>query len=117
MQYQRNDAALARGALPGARRRRSRCTRRTSEFVVRVDFFGDEIERIVEIDALTGEVLAERREVNYLPGDALRHPRDKLMAAVVDIEAEMEERVGQLRAEGRELEARGSSSARASTWR
>ena len=59
--------------------------------MVRIDFFGDEVERIVEVDGLTGEVLAERTEVNFYPATHYVTPRDKLLAAVDDIEAEMED--------------------------
>src|SRR5574338_587190 len=76
----------------------------SGDYIVRIDFFGDEIERIVEVDDLTGEVLAERREVNIYPATHYVTPRDKMLLAIDDIEAEMEERVGQLNAEGRELE-------------
>ena len=103
LQYQRNDADLARA--------RFRVRGDTLEFrpaseerIVRVEFFGDEVERITELDPLTGELLAERRDVNVYPATHYVTPADKLKAAIVDIEAEMEERVGQLDAEGRELE-------------
>src|SRR5258706_6940798 len=103
LQYQRNDADLARA--------RFRVRGDTLEFkpaseerIVRVEFFGDEVERITELDSLTGELLADRREVNVYPATHYVTPADKLAGAIVDIEAEMEERVGQLEAEGRELE-------------
>jgi len=103
LQYQRNDTDLARA--------RFRVRGDTLEFrpaseerIVRVEFFGDEVERITEIDPLTGELLAERKDVNVYPATHYVTPADKLKAAIVDIEAEMEERVGQLEAEGRELE-------------
>ena len=103
LQYQRNDADLARA--------RFRVRGDTLEFrpaseerIVRVEFFGDEVERITEIDPLTGELLAERKDINVYPATHYVTPADKLKAAVIDIEAEMEERVGQLEAEGRDLE-------------
>src|SRR5438876_202423 len=74
-------------------------------YLVRVEFFGDEVERITEIDPLTGELFAERNEVNVYPATHYVTPADKLKIAIVNIEAEMEERVGQLEAEGRILEA------------
>ncbi len=104
LQYQRNDAALARARFR-VRGDVLEVQPPHGEYVVRVDFFGDEVERIVEVDALTGEVLAERREVNFYPATHYVTPRDKLMAAVADIEAEMEEHVGWLASEGRDLEA------------
>src|SRR4026209_1844890 len=104
LQYQRNDADLARA--------RFRVRGDTLEFrpaseetIVRVEFFGDEIERITEVDPLTGELLAERREVNVYPASHYVTPQDKLKLALVDIEAEMEERVAEMEAEGRMLEA------------
>ena len=76
----------------------------SEEFVIRVEFFGDEVERITELDPLTGELLADRKEANVYPATHFVTPADKLKEAIVDIEAEMEERVGQLEAEGRALE-------------
>ena len=103
LQYQRNDTDLARA--------RFRVRGDTLEFrpaseerIVRVEFFGDEVERITELDPLTGELLADRKDVNVYPATHFVTPQDKLKAAIIDIEAEMEERVGQLEAEGRELE-------------
>ena len=103
LQYQRNDQSLTRA--------RFRVRGDTLEFqpaseetLVRVEFFGDEVERITEVDPLTGELLAERKEVNVYPASHYVTPADKLKLAIVDIEAEMEERVGQLEAEGRILE-------------
>ena len=89
--------------MPAATRSRSVPHRRRT--IVRVEFFGDEVERITEIDPLTGELLAERKELNVYPATHFVTPRDKLSAAIADIEAEMEERVGQMEAEGRALEA------------
>ena len=104
LQYQRNDAALARARFR-VRGDVLEVQPPHGEYIVRIDFFGDEVERIVEVDALTGEVQAERRDVNFYPATHYVTPRDKLLAAVSDIEAEMEQRVGELAAEGRELEA------------
>ncbi len=103
LQYQRNDAALTRA--------RFRVRGDTLELIpaaedrlVRVEFFGDEVERITELDSLTGELLAERKEVNVYPATHFVTPKDKLMAAVQAIGDEMEIRVGELEAQGRELE-------------
>jgi excinuclease ABC subunit B len=104
LQYQRNDAALERSRFR-VRGDVLEVQPPHGEYVVRIDFFGDEVERIVEIDGLTGEVLAERSEVNLYPATHYVTPRDKLLVAIDDIEAEMEERVGEMRNEGRELEA------------
>ena len=104
LQYQRNDQALQRS--------RFRVRGDTLELIpsaedrlVRVEFFGDEVERITELDPLTGELLAERREVNVFPASHFVTPADKLRAAMAGIAVEMEERVAGLEAEGRALEA------------
>ncbi|MGH2463326.1 MAG: excinuclease ABC subunit UvrB [Candidatus Limnocylindria bacterium] len=104
LQYQRNDAALARSRFR-VRGDVLEVQPPHGEEVVRVDFFGDEVERIVEVDGLTGEVLAERTEVNFYPATHYVTPRDKLLAAIGDIEAEMEVRVRELEARGQALEA------------
>ena len=104
LQYQRNDMQLARSRFR-VRGDVLEFSPVSGDYIVRVDFFGDEIERIVEVDDLTGEVLAERREVNVYPASHYVTPRDKLLAAITDIEVEMEERTRQLANEGRELEA------------
>ncbi len=104
LQYQRNDATLSRA--------RFRVRGDTLELIpaaedrlVRVEFFGDEVERITELDSLTGELLAERQEVNVYPASHFVTPADKLMGAVKAIGEEMEVRVGELEAQGRALEA------------
>ncbi len=104
LQYQRNDAALARSRFR-VRGDVLEVQPPHGEYLVRVDFFGDEVERIVEVDALTGEVQAERREVNFYPATHYVTPRDKLLAAIADIEAEMEATTTELEGQGRELEA------------
>jgi len=104
LQYQRNDQVLTRARFR-VRGDTLELQPAYDDFVVRVQFFGDEVERIVEIDPLTGEMLAERKEVAVYPASHYVTPADKLKAAIVDIEAEMEERCTQMEAEGRALEA------------
>ncbi len=104
LQYQRNDAALGRARFR-VRGDTLEYQPASEETLVRVEFFGDEVERITELDPLTGELLAERKEVNVYPASHYVTPADKLKLAIGDIEVEMEERVGQLEAEGRILEA------------
>src|SRR3989454_2079875 len=104
LQYQRNDQALTRARFR-VRGDTLELQPASEEHLVRVEFFGDEVERITEIDPLTGELFAERNEVNVYPATHYVTPADKLKIAIVNIEAEMEERVGQLEAEGRVLEA------------
>ncbi len=104
LQYQRNDMQLARSRFR-VRGDVLEFSPVSGDYIVRIDFFGDEMERIVEVDDLTGEVLAERREVTVYPASHYVTPRDKLLVAITDIEVEMEERTRQLANEGRELEA------------
>ncbi len=104
LQYQRNDAALQRSRFR-VRGDVLEVQPPHGEEVVRIDFFGDQVERIVEVDGLTGEVLAERNEVNFYPATHYVTPRDKLLAAITDIEAEMEIRVRELESRGMALEA------------
>src|SRR3954453_8481775 len=103
LQYQRNDAQLGRARFR-VRGDTLEVQPASEDRVSRVEFFGDEIERITEIDPLTGELLAERKELSIYPATHFVTPNDKLMAALVDIEAEMEERVGELESQGRVLE-------------
>ncbi|HEX8941276.1 MAG TPA: excinuclease ABC subunit UvrB [Candidatus Limnocylindrales bacterium] len=104
LQYQRNDQALTRSRFR-VRGDTLELVPASEDRLLRVEFFGDEVERITELDGLTGELLAERKDLNVYPATHFVTPADKLKAAIVDIEAEMEERCGQLEAEGRVLEA------------
>ncbi|HET7676245.1 MAG TPA: excinuclease ABC subunit UvrB [Candidatus Limnocylindrales bacterium] len=104
LQYQRNDQQLSRARFR-VRGDTLELQPAYDDFVVRVQFFGDEVERITELDPLTGELLAERKELNVYPASHYVTPAEKMAAALVDIEAEMEEWCGKLEAEGRELEA------------
>ena len=104
LQYQRNDQALTRARFR-VRGDTLELQPASEETLVRIEFFGDEVERITELDPLTGELLAERKETNVYPATHFVTPSDKLKEAIVDIEVEMEERVGQLETEGRVLEA------------
>src|SRR5207253_3218199 len=65
----------------------------------------DEIERIVDVDPLTGEILAERTALDIYPAKHFITSKEKLDQALVDIEAEMEERVRELEGQGKLLEA------------
>src|SRR5690348_159383 len=104
LQYQRNDQQLSRARFR-VRGDTLELQPAYDDFLVRVQFFGDEVERITELDPLTGELLAERNELNVYPASHYVTPADKLKAALVDIEAEAEERVAQLEAKGMILEA------------
>ena len=104
MQYERNDQNLVRGRF---RLRGDSLTILPAyeELAVRVDFFGDEVERILQLDPLTGEVLAEMDEVDVYPAKHFVTSQDKLEAAMEDIEAELAERYEMLKERGRLLEA------------
>ncbi|MFM2105457.1 MAG: hypothetical protein RL338_489 [Chloroflexota bacterium] len=104
LQYQRNDAALSRSRFR-VRGDTLEIGPASDERIVRVEFFGDVVERVVEIDPLTGELLAERKELNIYPATHFVTPADKLLVALKTIEEEMEERCGTLETEGRVLEA------------
>ncbi|HEY8171452.1 MAG TPA: excinuclease ABC subunit UvrB, partial [Dehalococcoidia bacterium] len=104
MQYERNDVNLVRGKF---RMRGDSITIQPSyeELAVRIDFFGDEVERIIEIDPLTGELLAERDSVDIYPAKHFVTSHDKLEEAMNHIEVELRERLQQLRTDGKILEA------------
>ena len=104
MQYERNDTDLARGRFT-VRGDTLEIVPAYEEFAVRVQFFGDEVERILTLDSLTGEVLNEREEFSVYPAKHFVTSREKLDAALVDIEVEMNERVDELKLQGKLLEA------------
>ena len=104
MQYERNDTDLARGRFT-VRGDTLEIVPAYEEFAVRIQFFGDEVERILTLDTLTGEVLNERTEFSIYPAKHFVTSREKLDAALIDIEAEMKERVDWFRQQGKLLEA------------
>ncbi|RME79722.1 MAG: excinuclease ABC subunit B, partial [Chloroflexi bacterium] len=75
------------------------------EQVFRIEFFGDEIDRITEVHALTGEILARHDRLDLYPAKHFITPDEKLQAAIVDIEKELEERLAELRAANKLVEA------------
>jgi len=104
MQYQRNDIDFTRGRFR-IRGDTLEIQPAYEELAVRVQFFGDELERIVEVDPLTGELLAERDFVEIYPAKHFVTSPDKMMAAIEDIKAELEQRLEELRGQGKPLEA------------
>ncbi len=76
-----------------------------TEKAVRVEFFGDEVERIVEIDTLTGEILGERRHVAIFPASHYVTEQEKKNRAIASIKKELEETLQRLRRKGKLLEA------------
>src|SRR5260370_21254069 len=75
------------------------------ELAVRVEFFGDDVERITELDPLTGEVLAERDRIDIYPARHFVTPRETMNEAITDIEVELTARTKELQDAGRLLEA------------
>ncbi len=104
MQYERNDIDFTRGRFR-IRGDTLEIQPAYEEVAVRVEFFGDEIERIMEVDPLTGELLAERESIDIYPAKHFVTSHDKLMAAIVDIEKELEQRLKWLKGQGKLLEA------------
>ncbi len=104
MQYERNDFEFTRGRFR-IRGDTLEVQPAYEEIGVRIEFWGDEVERIVDVDPLTGELLAERDSVDIYPAKHFVTSRDKLLAAVEDIKAELEERLRELRSQGKLIEA------------
>ncbi len=102
--YERNDVTLQRGNFR-VRGDTLEIMPAYGETAYRISFWGDEIERITEVDPLTGEVLADLHELNIFPAKHFITPEDKREKALVDIEAELEEHLAELKAQGKLLEA------------
>jgi len=75
------------------------------EVAYRIEFFGDEVERILKIDPLTGEILGKPETLDIFPGSHYVTPQDKLQVALGKIEHELEQRLFQFKQEGKLLEA------------
>ena len=105
IQYARNDIDFQRGTFrvrgdvveifPASR----------DEHCIRVELFGDEIDRIREVNALTGEIMADREHVAIFPASHFVTREEKLLVAIQNIEKELEERLAELRENGKLLEA------------
>lgn len=105
IQYVRNDIDFQRGTFrvrgdvveifPASR----------DEHCIRVEFFGDEIDRMREVDALTGEIVGDREHVAIFPASHFVTREEKMKIAIENIEAELEERLKELRENGKMLEA------------
>ncbi|MFH1646837.1 MAG: DEAD/DEAH box helicase family protein, partial [Chloroflexota bacterium] len=104
MQYERNDMDLARGNFR-IRGDTLEIQPAYEELALRIEFFGDEIDRIVMVDPLTGELLNELDHVDIYPAKHFVTSHDKLMRAIESIQAEAKERLAELRAQDKILEA------------
>src|SRR5262249_41989821 len=104
MQYERNDQSVIRGKF---RLRGDSLTILPSyeELATRIDFFGDEVERILELDPLTGEIVAERDEIDIFPAKHFVTTQDRLLGAIAGIEEELAGQLEFLKTQGKILEA------------
>ena len=104
MQYERNDMDFARGNFR-VRGDTMEIMPAYEELGIRIEFWGDEVERIVVVDPLTGELLGERDDIEIYPAKHFVTSQEKMNLAIADIEVELEECVRQLKEEGKLLEA------------
>ncbi|MCS6802638.1 MAG: excinuclease ABC subunit UvrB [Dehalococcoidia bacterium] len=104
MQYVRNDYNFARGTFR-VRGDTLEIFPAYDETVLRIEFWGDEVERIVELDPLTGEILSQRSAIEIFPAKHFVATEDTLKAAIASIEEELAERVAELERQGKLLEA------------
>lgn len=104
IQYERNDVGFRRGTFR-VRGDVIEIIPVGSENVIRIEMFGDEIERIMELDPITGELIQAHAELTIYPASHFITPEEKLKRAIPVIEAELEERLKELRSQGKLLEA------------
>ena len=104
IQYERNDANFIRGRFR-VRGDVLEIFPAYEDVAVRIEFFGDEIERMTEIDPLTGEVLGQRQRLDIYPAKHWVTTQERLNASIELIENELQERLQELEAEGKLLEA------------
>ncbi|WP_042170015.1 excinuclease ABC subunit UvrB [Paenibacillus gorillae] len=105
IQYARNDISFTRGTFRVRGDIIEIFPIANNERAIRVELFGDEIERITEIDVLTGEIAGEREHVAIFPASHFVTKEETMKVALVNIERELEERLAVLREEGKLLEA------------
>lgn len=105
IQYQRNDLNFVRGTFRVRGDVVEIFPASHGEQAVRVELFGDEIERITEINVLTGEIIGEREHIAIFPASHFVTHEDTMKRALVNIERELEERLAELKEQGKLLEA------------
>jgi excinuclease ABC subunit B len=105
MQYLRNDMDFKRGTFRVRGDTLDIFPATTSEYAFRVEFFGDEIDRILELDPLTGNIKAEVTHAAIFPASHYVVPQDRINAACKTIEEELEERVKYFKSEDKLIEA------------
>lgn len=105
IQYSRNDIDFQRGTFRVRGDVVEIFPASKDEHCIRVEFFGDEIDRIREVDALTGEIIGERDHVAIFPASHFVTREEKMKLAIENIEKELEERLQELRSQDKLLEA------------
>ncbi|MCT4662988.1 MAG: excinuclease ABC subunit UvrB, partial [Tissierellales bacterium] len=105
IQYVRNDINFIRGTFRVRGDVLEVFPSSSSEYAVRVEFFGDEIDRITEINTITGEILSERNHISIYPASHFATSDDKIKRAIQNIEQELDERLKELRDEEKLVEA------------
>ncbi|MDD2252447.1 MAG: excinuclease ABC subunit UvrB [Dehalococcoidales bacterium] len=103
-QYERNDFDFSRGHFR-VRGDTVEILPAYEDTALRLEFFGDELERIIRLDPLTGEFLAELEEIDIYPAKHFVTSPERMTQAMESIRGELEQRLGQLEAQGRLLEA------------
>lgn len=104
VQYERNDKNFIRGKFR-VRGENVEIIPPYEDFAYRLEFFGDILEKIKKADPLTGEILENLEELTIFPARHFVTPHERMLAAMDTIRGDLEERVGELRAEGKALEA------------
>lgn len=105
IQYNRNDLQLVRGTFRVQGDTIEIFPAAFTNKIIRVELFGDEIERLTEIDTITGEVIAERKHIAVYPASHYVTTEEKLALAITRIEEELEARLAFLKENGQLLEA------------
>lgn len=105
IQYTRNDMDFQRGTFRVRGDVLEIFPATWGETAVRVEFFGDEVERITEIDVLTGEIKKQVEHIGIFPASHYVVPKEKIEQAATDIEAELEESIKYFKSEDKLLEA------------
>lgn len=105
IQYERNEIDFARGTFRVRGDTLDIVPASSSNKAIRIEFFGDEIDKIKEFDILTGEILSSRKHVSIFPASHFATSREKLDIAINRIEEELEVRLRELTSENKLLEA------------
>lgn len=105
IQYARNDIDFQRGTFPGSVEIPWRLYQPHAKSLYRIEFFGDEIDRIREVDALTGEIIGDRDHVAIFPASHFVTRDEKMQIAIKNIEKELEEQLAKFEEQGKLLEA------------